>query len=223
MTVFENAGQQLEAIEIDGQIWFVAKDVAKILDITNSRHFAKILDDDEKRVYELCTPGGKQGVTIITESGLYKVIARSNKPEAKTFQRWVTHEVLPAIRKTGKYQVKELSKIEWIEACLQAEKDKLALQEKLAIDAPKVAGYEALMDSTGNISMGKAGNILGIGRNTLFDKLRKIGYLMESNRPYQKYLDQELFVVRAVVVNGFNTSQTYLTPKGLDKIRKELQ
>lgn len=223
LSVFETEGQKLEAIEIDGQIWFVANEVADILGIQNPRPVIADFDDDEKLRYRIYTAGQKRLVNMISESGLYKFVAISRKPEAKTFQRWVTHEVLPAIRKTGKYQVKELSKIEWIEACLQAEKDKLALQEKLALDAPKVAGFEALMDSTGNISMGKAGNILGIGRNTLFEKLRKFGYLMESNRPYQKYLDQELFVVKAVVVNGFNTSQTYLTPKGLDKIRKELQ
>lgn len=223
LTVFENEGQKLEAVEIDGVVWFVANEVAGILGIRNSRQAIADFDDDERLTYEIYTAGQRRLVNMVSESGLYKLVILSRKPGAKLFQRWVTHDVLPSIRKTGKYQVKELTKIEWIEACLQAEKDKQALQEKLALDAPKVAGYEALMDSTGNISMGKAGNILGVGRNTLFEKLRKIGYLMESNRPYQKYLEQELFVVKAVVVNGFNTSQTFLTPKGLDKIRKELQ
>jgi prophage antirepressor-like protein len=88
----------------NGEPWFVAKDVCDILDIKNSRDVvAKTLDDDEKGVDTIYTPGGNQEMSIVSESGLYNLIFQSRKPVARLFRRWVTHEVLPAIRKTGRY------------------------------------------------------------------------------------------------------------------------
>ena len=87
----------------DGSVWFVNVDVCKTLDIKNPRHAIKMLEDDEKGIVKTDTLGGKQGLTIISESGLYSLIMRSNKPEAKKFRKWVTSEVLPQIRKTGAY------------------------------------------------------------------------------------------------------------------------
>ena len=85
--------------------WWILKDVCQVLGIAKHRDTASRLDDDERGSVKVDTPGGKQNMTIINESGLYKVILRSDKPEAKKFTRWVTHEVLPAIRKTGTYSV----------------------------------------------------------------------------------------------------------------------
>ena len=88
----------------DGEPWFVAKDVCNILEIKNSRDtLNKCLDEDERGVDIIYTPGGNQEMTIVSEAGLYSLILRSRKPEAKAFKRWVTHEVLPSIRKTGAY------------------------------------------------------------------------------------------------------------------------
>mgnify|MGYP006424059575 CR=1 FL=1 len=87
----------------DGSVWFVNVDVCKTLDIKNPRHAIKMLEDDEKGVVKTDTLGGKQGLTIISESGLYSLIMRSRKPQAKKFRKWVTSEVLPQIRKTGAY------------------------------------------------------------------------------------------------------------------------
>lgn len=84
--------------------WWVLKDVCEILELKQSHRVAARLDDDEKGGTFLTTPGGDQEMTIINESGLYSVILRSNKPEAKAFKRWITHEVLPSIRRTGGYQ-----------------------------------------------------------------------------------------------------------------------
>ena len=86
-----------------GEPWFVAKDVCDILEISNSRDAVSKLDSDEKGVANTDTLGGAQQASIISEPGLYKLIMRSRKPEAKEFQRWVTHEVLPQIRRTGGY------------------------------------------------------------------------------------------------------------------------
>lgn len=103
LQVFTYEGTPLRTIEKDGGIWWVLKDVCNVLKIKNSRDVSNRLDDDEKGVDFIDTPNGKQNMTIINEPGLYSVILRSDKPEAKDFKRWVTHEVLPAIRRTGSY------------------------------------------------------------------------------------------------------------------------
>ena len=88
-----------------GNPWFVAADVCAVLEIRNNRDAISRLDDDEKDVVSTDTLGGKQEVTIVNESGLYSLIMKSRKPEAKAFKKWVTAEVLPSIRKTGSYSV----------------------------------------------------------------------------------------------------------------------
>lgn len=87
----------------DGEPWFVLVDVARVLGLSNYRNAFARLDDDEKGVHTLDTPGGPQTVTILSESGLYALIMTSRKPEAKRFRKWVTGEVLPSIRRTGRY------------------------------------------------------------------------------------------------------------------------
>lgn len=88
---------------IDGQLWFVAKDVCDILDLSNPRKAVAALDDDEKGVTTSDTPGGKQQVNIVNESGMYALIFQSRKPSARGFRKWVTSEVLPSIRRYGRY------------------------------------------------------------------------------------------------------------------------
>ena len=97
--------QPVRVINRDGEPWFVAKDVCDILDLGNSRDAVSSLDADEKDVGIADTPGGKQTMSLVNESGLYSLIFRSRKDEAKKFRRWVTHDVLPSIRKTGNYTV----------------------------------------------------------------------------------------------------------------------
>ena len=97
--------QPVRVINRDGEPWFVAKDVCDILDLGNSRDAVSSLDADEKDVGIADTPGGKQTMSLVNESGLYSLIFRSRKDEAKKFRRWVTHDVLPSIRKTGGYTV----------------------------------------------------------------------------------------------------------------------
>ena len=95
-----------------GEVWLVAKDIAKVLGLQNIRQNMDDLDDDEKGVCNVYTPGGMQAMTIINEPGLYKLTFKSRKPEAKKFTRWVTHEVLPQIRKTGSYIAPEVEESE---------------------------------------------------------------------------------------------------------------
>lgn len=94
---------ELNVIQLNDEPWFMAKEVASILDYRNTNDATRILDEDEKGTHLMRTLGGIQEISIINESGLYSLILRSKKPEAKQFKRWVTHEVLPSIRKHGAY------------------------------------------------------------------------------------------------------------------------
>lgn len=104
MQIFQNeAFGEIRTLLIDGEPWFVAADVCKALLIVNSRDALTRIDDDEKGVVSTDTLGGRQEVTIVNEPGLYALILSSRKPEAKAFKRWITHEVIPSIRKHGAY------------------------------------------------------------------------------------------------------------------------
>ena len=108
LQVFYNESENvsIRTTMIDDEPWFVAKDVCMLLDLSNPRDIlAKVLDDDEKGVDTIYTPGGKQQMSIINESGLYHLIFVSRKPEAKVIRRWVTGTILPSIRRTGSYSV----------------------------------------------------------------------------------------------------------------------
>lgn len=103
MQVFDYNKYPVRVVEQDGEPWWILNDVCAALDVHNPRKVAQRLDEDEKGVTKSYTLGGEQEMTIINEPGLYSVILRSNKPEAKEFKRWLTHEVIPSIRKTGSY------------------------------------------------------------------------------------------------------------------------
>lgn len=103
-TVFNFGETEVRTSELDGIIWFAAVDVAKALEYRDAHQMVRYLDADEKGTLNVRTPGGAQELSIINESGLYSAVLRSRKPEAKKFKKWVTAEVLPAIRKTGRYE-----------------------------------------------------------------------------------------------------------------------
>lgn len=107
----------------DGIPWWVAKDVCKILGLEDTHKVVKRLDNDEKGRKIIPTPGGDQEMWIINEPGLYSLMLRSNKPEAKQFKKWITHDVLPTIRKTGKYEIQGLSELDLIIRSAQALKN----------------------------------------------------------------------------------------------------
>lgn len=105
ITTFTFVEQSVRTVMIGDEPWFVAADVSAVLDIVNNRRALDRLDDDEKGVHTMNTPGGNQQLRIINESGLYSLILTSRKPEAKRFKKWVTSEVLPALRRTGRYEI----------------------------------------------------------------------------------------------------------------------
>ena len=109
LEVFSYKNQQVRTVEQDGQVWFVAKDVCDVLGLSDVSMATRALDNDEKDTSKVCTLGGMQDMTIISEPGLYKLAFKSHKPEAKKFVRWVTHTVLPTIRQTGHFGASEPS------------------------------------------------------------------------------------------------------------------
>ncbi|SFK97951.1 Prophage antirepressor [Pseudovibrio ascidiaceicola] len=105
LTIFDFEEQPVRTLSVDGLFWFIAKDVCTVLDIKNSRQAVAKLDRDEQGVISSDTLGGQQKVTAVNESGLYSLIFSSRKPSAKKFKKWVTAEVLPALRQSGTYSM----------------------------------------------------------------------------------------------------------------------
>lgn len=212
-------GKEVRALQRDGEAWWALKDVCNVLEIGNSRMVADRLDDDEKGVSIIDTPGGKQEMTVITESGLYNVILLSRKPEAKKFKRWVTHEVLPQIRRHGAYittaKLEEIMNdpdawIKLLTALKEERQDKARLQLQAAKDKPKVVFADAVSVSDGTILIGELakilkGNGVNIGQNRLFEKLRQDGFLIKRkgtdyNAPAQKAMELGLFRVKETAI-----------------------
>ncbi|WP_371498326.1 BRO family protein [Kitasatospora sp. NBC_00374] len=104
---FDFQGQAVRVVTVDGTQWWIARDVCAVLEIVNPTRALDALDDDEKGLHSMKTPGGDQQVSVINEPGLYSLVLRSRKPQARAFKRWITHEVIPAIRRTGRYAVDE--------------------------------------------------------------------------------------------------------------------
>lgn len=100
---FDFQGRQVRTVLVDGELWFVGADVARVLGYSATAAMTRSIEDDERGVQTLHTPSGDQDMTVVNEPGLYSAILRSRVPQAKAFKRWVTHEVLPRIRRTGQY------------------------------------------------------------------------------------------------------------------------
>lgn len=220
LRVFTYNSARVRTVDKGGEPWFVLKDVCGVLGISNHRMVTDRLDTDEKGVSQIDTLGGTQDMTVINESGLYNVILRSDKPEAKPFRKWVTSEVLPSIRKHGAYMTPETLEaailnpdyLLKVATALKAETDKRkALEAKIAADAPKVLFSEAVTASDSCILIGDFAKVLrqngvDIGQNRLFQWLRDNGYLIRRkgdswNMPTQKAIEKGLFFVKETVVH----------------------
>jgi prophage antirepressor-like protein len=215
------------------------RDVCDVLGYANHAQVAQRLDMDEKDIYPIDTLGGTQSMVVISESGLYSLIMRSNRPEATEFRRWVTHDVLPSIRRTGSYTVPHvpadpLEQVlmlatrlqETAKTAIEERQKRLQAEETLRLAAPKVQSFDALMSAGNNMTVASAAKILGTGQKRLFSSLRNRGIFMKSNLPYQEYLDRGYFEVKTRALQMGDTtqaySQTYVTPRGLEYLRKAL-
>lgn len=194
---------------VDGEPSFVAKDVLAVLDL--DRTAMRKLDDDEKGVDSIHTPGGDQQVTTVTEPGFYKLVMRSRKPEAKAFQRWVTHEVLPALRRDGGYMVERHESPEetMARAVLLAQTTIDRQKARIAELEPKALFADAVAASDGTCLVGELAKMLRqngveVGQNRLFAMLREDGYLgnVGNNRnvPTQRSMEMGLFRIKETAV-----------------------
>jgi len=181
---FEGGKDVRVAVAPDGETWFVAADVCANLDIENSRMAVARLHDDEKDVSIIDTPGGPQQMNVVNESGLYSLIFSSRKPEAERFRKWVTQEVLPALRKHGAYvmvqrpvSLQSLLRLAADEID-RVHKEKAKAERKLTDAEPKVAYYDrAMAVKSGVMTVRDTAQLLGTGQNRLMKFLRDIKWL----------------------------------------------
>lgn len=232
---FDFRGASLRTLTDEaGEPWFVLKDCMSILDLGNPTETVKMFDDDEFSTTEVIDSiGRRQQAYIISEPGLYRLVMRSRKPEAKEFQRWVTHEVLPQIRKTGGYiptsetddDMTILAKAVMIgQRTMEAQKQKIAEQQTRIVELePKARFADAVAASDGTCLVGELAKMLrqngmDIGQNRLFRLLQADGYLGKSgsnrNVPTQRAMDLGLFRIKETTVTHADGHTTVSrTPK----------
>jgi len=238
LTVFNFEAREVRTILINGEPWFVAKDIALLLGYKWQTNLIAHVPPQWKGVNPINTLGGTQEMAVLSEQGLYFFLGRSDKPKALLFQMWLADEVLPSIRKTGGYvsnddlfintylpfvdeNTKALFK-------LQLEVNRKAA-EQIAEMKPKADFFDAVTDSKDAVDMASVAKVLnmGIGRNKLFEFLRNKKVLQSNNQPYQRYIDSGYF---RVIEQKYQNSQgethisfkTIVYQKGIDFIRKLL-
>lgn len=213
--------------------WFVAKDVCKILGLKNITETLKRVDEADLTSVKLNSGKQLREMKLVNESGLYSIIFMSNKPEAKKFKRWVTAEVLPAIRKTGMYATDEVIEktlnnpdflIEILSKFKQVKQEKEKLHAELQKNQPYITYAKQIEASNTSIKIGQWAKIISnkgkvkCGRQKLFEWLRNNHYLTQDNLPYQQYEEKGYFEVRHRIVllkNGYiPTFTTLITSKG---------
>jgi len=228
LQVFNYNDNQVRVMEVDGKLWFVAKDVCDVLGLADVTSALRTLDDDEKLIRKISGAGQSRDMATISESGLYALVLRSNKPEAKNFARWVRKDVLTSISKHGVYmtpakaeefianpdliiRLAEEVKAERARAA-ELEMQKTALAAKIEQDKSKVIFAEAVDASKDSILIGNFAKLLcqngiNVGQNRLFSWFREHGYLISCrgerwNFPKQEYVDKGYFEIKKSVVNN---------------------
>lgn len=225
LQIFENKDfGKIRVKEIDNNIFFVAKDVCDSLDIKNTTQAIQRLDDDERTMLNI----GRQGNTnLVNEYGLYNLILASRKPEAKEFKRWITHEVIPSIRKNGGYIAgqENLSDEELMAKALLVANNKIAEKERLLKEAePKVNFANGVINSKRCIYVNELAKYLkqngyDTGEKRLFEELRNRGFLIsrkgyaDYNLPTQRSMDMGLFYIKkSVIIKPDGTELISRTP-----------
>lgn len=233
LQVFKNPEfGEIRVIEKDGEPWFVAVDVCDILGLSNPTIAVSRLDKDERAKFNL----GRQGdSTIVSEPGLYTLILGSRKPEAKAFKRWITHDIIPAIRKYGAYMTPE--KLEEaicnpdtiIEICMQL---KLEQERRKQVEAenrqikPKADYFDNLVEIGPNTNLRDTAKEFCCPPSYLIQWLVAHGYLYRDSKarlkPYQSSVKSGLFVLKEYCVNNHAGLQVLVTPKGRDLFRIQM-
>lgn len=215
--IFDFHGQEVRAVTIDNEPYFVGKDIADILGYQRADNAIRNhVDEEDKLTHRFSASGQNRNMTIINESGLYSLILSSKLPQAKEFKRWVTSEVLPTIRKNGMYATDELlDNPDFAIATLQKLKEereaKKQLEAQIEADRPKVIFSDAVSASHTSILVGEFAKIMrqngaDMGQNRMFAWLRENGYLIsrkgsDRNMPTQKSMELGLFEIKETTIN----------------------
>ena len=227
---------QVRVVMRDGEPWFIAADVCRALDVDNNRQAVSRLDEDEKGVILNDTNRGKRSMAVVSEPGLYALVLGSRKPEAQSFRRWITHEVLPAIRQEGAYMTPErlhevLEDPDTLIAL--AQRLKLLKEKNRALAAknvellPKADYFDRLVDHEVNLTLRETAKELGVKERSFIDYLIEHGYLYRDKKqhlmPYADHVDT-LFAMKECVNErtGWGGTQTLVTPQERDCFRRQL-
>lgn len=224
---------EVRTLMVNNEPWFVGKDVAVALGYSNTADaIGKHVDEEDKQTSQFAMGGQNYNMTIINESGLYSLVLSSKLPTARQFKRWVTHEVIPSIRKHGMYATdgllaKATQDPDFLIGLLNNMKDerkrRLEAESKLQEAHPKIVFADAVSVSNNAILIFDLAKILKqngveIGGRRLFDKLREEGFLIKSgsskNMPTQRAMDMGLFVIKeGSYINGQGVNVTTKTTK----------
>lgn len=228
----------VRAVTLEGEPWFVAADVCRALGLGNSSMAISKLDEDERTLISIEGASNGLPVNAVNEPGLYSLVLGSRKPEAKAFKRWITHEVIPEIRKTGGYIAGQetmdddqlLANALMVAQRKIAERNKQleAANEKIKADAPKVLFAETVQKAEGDILVRQLARLMNqrgydIGERRLYEILRRDGWVIKANAkdqnaPTQKSVDMGLMRVIERTIGSaektFLSTTTVITPKG---------
>lgn len=221
LQLFENPEfGQIRVVEKDGEPWFVAVDVCRALEIKNNRDAMTRLDDDERGVVLTDTPSGKQEMNIINEAGLYSLVLGSRKPEAKAFKRWVTHDVIPSIRKTGSYSMMPKD----FASALRAYADEVEKRERLEAEnkilLPKAEYFDELVFRETNLNFRNSAKELNVKPKDFIGFLLSNGFVYRDSSqkllPYETAVEKGLFVLKECYssTGKWSGCQTLVTPEG---------
>lgn len=220
--LFNYKENPIRTVVSEGNIWFIAKDVCDVLAIGNTSMALRRLDEDEKGVNTIETLGGVQSMTTINEAGLYSLILSSRKPEAKQFRRWVTHEVLPSIRKHGAYMTEDVLDnaignpdfmIGLLENLKEERKARELLEHKVSEDLPKVTYYDTILSSNNAVNISQIAEDYGLTGAELNKMLHEVGVQYRRGDQWLLYREHKN--------NGYTKSKTFTVGNGSAKLHTQ--
>lgn len=234
LKIFNFKDLQVRTVLVENEPWFVAKDVCDVLELSNSRMALERLDDDEKGVSSIDTLGGSQEMQTVNEYGLYSLVLGSRKPEAKEFKRWITHEVIPSIRKHGAYMtpatleeailnpdfgIRLLTSLKEEREARKVLELQTAQQRQIIHELqPKATYYDLCLQNKTLLSVTKIAKDYGMSGNALNSLLHELGVQYKQGDVwllYQKYADKGYTQSKTHVIDSERSAfHTYWTQSG---------
>lgn len=232
---FPETGQPVRSVLIDGEPWFVGKDACDVVGISKYRDALVQLDEDERVSAAVDTPGGAQQMVLVSEPGIYALMLISRSPRVKSFRRWITHEVLPSIRRSGSYSAAVPQTLpEALRAYATEVEQHEATRQRVAELEPAAGAWQTLADAQGDYSVREAAQILNrdpaisTGQNRLFVTLRELRWIDSTGQPFQRQIDAGRLVRRSRAYTHPHhgdpvlASQVRITAKGVAALRARL-